>query len=235
MGTGVIAGLALSAAASAAQYANTRNVQKRQDNIAADGIRKQAANQREANARLNQTLDTIKGSRPDGARESAQVTYLDQVRRNLARANAGLATQGVSEQYDEMATEAQGDTQGYAARVADLMSRIDAGALQRQQEGNAVGNMRMDFSRIGGNARGDDFLTRLMMGGVRRNAGLDLAAGLLSAGAGAAANYQPQGYEGTAGVRPYYDPNASSAWTSAYGGSMAGRGPNYGYGGGGGG
>lgn len=217
--TAAAIGLALSAAASAAQYQNTRNVAKKQDNIAADGIRKTAAHQREANSRLNQTLGDLKGSNPDAARESTKVTYLDQVRQNLARGNAGLQARGINEQYDELAGEAQGQTQGYASRVADLMSRIDAGSLQRQAEGNTVGNMTMDFSRIGGNVQGDDFLTRLMMGGVRRNAGLDLASGLMSAGAGAAANYQPQGgYQGTAGVRPYHDPSANSAWTGGYGG-----------------
>lgn len=168
----------------------SRKVAKRQDNIAAEGIRKQAENQRQVNARLNQTLQQMDESDPSAERNNMLQSYMEQINNSRARANAGLAQRGISEQFDEMAGQAQGQATDYAGQIANLMSRIDAGALQRQREGNQMADMGMDLGVIGGNVRGDDHLMRLRLGGVRRSPYADAASGILS---GYASSYGAKG------------------------------------------
>lgn len=216
MGAEIIVPAILSTLATGATVYNNNRVAKQQDGIAAEGIRKQAENQRQTTARVNRTLEDIGNSRPDGARASVQQTYLDQVQRQMGQARQGLAIRGLSEQYDEMAGAAANDASAYAGTVADLMSRIDAGALQRQAEGNRMSQLDMDMDVDRSRVQGDAFLTDMMMRGVRRNPYLDIAAGAMR-GAAAGMGGSGKGYTGTAGVRPYHAAGASSAWTNAYG------------------
>jgi hypothetical protein len=164
-----------------ASYANQRSVAKKQDNVAAAGIRAQAENQRRANAKLNKALDDTAQSNPDGIRQSTQDAYLQQIQRARSQAHAGLQQRGISEQYDAMAGDAQGDAEAYAGNVASLLSRIDAGTLQRQQEGNTRVALGTEFDVEDGNVRGDAFLNGLLMQGVRRNPYLDAISGAASA------------------------------------------------------
>lgn len=164
-----------------ATVANTRKVAKDQDSIAADGIRKQAENQRQTNARLNQTLQQMETSDPSAERATALQSYTDQIKRSRSQATAGLAQRGISEQFDEMAGQAQGQATDYAGQVANLMARIDGGTQMRQREANQMADMGMDFDALKGNVRGDDYLMRLRMSGVRRNPWLDAAAGAANA------------------------------------------------------
>lgn len=172
-----------------ASYAASRKVANDQDAIAADGIRRQAENQRQTTARLNQTLNQMSASGPAEERASAQQSYGEQLQRSRTMAGAGLAQRGISQQFDEMAGASEGQATGYAQQVADLMARIDAGGLQRQREGNQMADMGMDFDVLGGNIKGDEFLTRLRMGGVRRNPWLDALGGA----AGVAGTYAAGG------------------------------------------
>jgi hypothetical protein len=83
----------------------------------------------------------------------------------------------VSDQYDQLATGAAGDASDYAGTVAGLLSRIDAGTQLRQNERTIASDFGYDVAPIGGDIQGDEFLTRLRMGGVRRNPYVDLLAG----------------------------------------------------------
>lgn len=220
MGTELLIAAALAAGSAGATAYNNNRVANKQDNIAAQGIRKQAENQRQTSARVNRTLDDIAASDASGVREQAKGTYIDQVQRQMGQAKQGLAIRGISDQYDEMAGAAQGDASSYAGTVADLMSRIDAGSLQRQAEGNRMGKLNMDLDVDRARVQGDAFLTDLLLKGVRRNPYIDIAAGAMRgaasgmmSGAGSGA-----GYTGSAGVQPYHAAGANSAWTSGYGG-----------------
>lgn len=174
---------ALSAGATA--Y-GTNRVAKKQDNIAAQGIRTAAETQRRVNARLNKTLQDTAASTGDASRKKSNVTYLDAIRRKLAEGTSGLQGRGISSEYDEAATGAAGDAQDYAGTVAGLLSRIDAGTMQRQNEGNMLGDFQFDVSPLESNVRSDQFLNNMRLQGVRRNPYIDLAAG---AAQGYASNY----------------------------------------------
>lgn len=159
------------------QY-NTNRTAKKQDRVAAEGIRKNERTRQEANARLNRTIDMTAKSRPDDERSNANQQYLDVVRQQLSRAQGGLNAQGVSDQYAELAAPAATGVADYGTVLSGLLSRMDAPALQRQGEANSFGDLGMDLSVLSGNVGQDDFLTRLKMNNVRRNPWLDLAAGV---------------------------------------------------------
>lgn len=188
--------LGLAAAASAAQAVNQRNMLKKQDAQAAEGIRGQAANQREASARINRTISDIGKSDSGKAKKTAGKQYLDQVQRSLAQANAGLTARGLSSEFDERAGGAAASNVGFGNETADLLARMDAPVLQRQAEGNAVGDTGMDLSRIGGNVQGDQFVNNMKIQGIRKNPYVDIIAGLM----GGAARGMAGGGGGTGGT-----------------------------------
>jgi hypothetical protein len=165
---------AIGAGASAYQ---AKKVGDRQDSIAAAGIRNQVENQRRVNERLNRTLTDTAAVDANAPRAANDASYLQAIQRQLANGTAGLTRRGVSDQYDQLATGAAGDASDYAGTVAGLLSRIDAGTQLRQNERTIASDFGYDVAPIGGDIQGDEFLTRLRMGGVRRNPYVDLLAG----------------------------------------------------------
>lgn len=180
-----IAGLVALAAAVATEE-NGRRTANKADSVAAAGIRKNGAMQEEANKRLNKTISDAKASTSDDARKTQQAQYLQTVRAQLGQANSGLAAKGLSSQFDALAGQEGAQTKDFGDTLSGLMARMDAPVLQRQKEANSYGNLGMDFTRIGSDMSGNDFLTRLKAGGVRRNPWIDLGA---SAANGYASNY----------------------------------------------
>ena len=79
------------------------------------------------------------------------------------------------------------------------MARIDAPAQQRQREGVADARVAMELDQIGRRSRADDYLAQLRLRGVQRNPWIDLASGLMGAGAGFAA--QSGGGQSLAGIQ----------------------------------
>lgn len=177
--------IVLAAASTAATVANTRSTARKQDNIAAEGIRKQAKTQSDANARLNRTLQAAQESNPDDVQKKAQEQYMAAIRRQQGQATKGLKASGIgSADYSESAGKAANDSVDYASTIGNLMSRIDAGAAQRLNEQFSYGNLGMDLDVLNRNVGQDDFLTRLRLQGVRRNPWLDAGAAAASGYAG---------------------------------------------------
>lgn len=156
----------------------TKQVAKKQDNIAAQGIRQQGENQRKVNKSLNKTLDDTEKSNPNGAKKKANDAYLQAIQAAMGGANKNLVGNSALGEFNDGAEAASWQAQDYAGNIAGLLSRVDAGTQQRQAEGNLLGDFTMDANRLGGDIQGDAFLNRLRMGGVRRNPYLDAAAGV---------------------------------------------------------
>lgn len=179
--------LAAMAAAAASAY-NTNRTAKKADSIAAQGIRKQGENQRRVNQKLQETLKQTAESNSESERKAANDSYINQVQNKMAAGTAGLAKQGVSQQFDEMAGQAKGQAADYAGTIAGLLSRIDAGAMQRQSEGNLMGDFQFNTGPDASAIQGDAFLNDMALRGVRRNPYIDFAAsalnGYASGGAG---------------------------------------------------
>ena len=198
------AALAMLALAAGTQYVNTKNVERKQDNAAADQIRNQSKHQREADAKVNDEVTKLKGSTSADEKAKALSDYMAALVRNRNKIQTGLTPEGVgSSAFGTDKLQAASGVDALAANNANLMARMDAPTMQRQGEGFGFGQLATDLGLIGRKASGDNYLDELRLRGIRRNAGLDLAAGLLSAGAGAVgagAASAPQAAGGTFGT-----------------------------------
>lgn len=185
--------LALAAAAAGASYYNTQSTAKKQDKSAAEGIRRQAARQREADASVDKAIQAQAGS--SGADEKAGVleNYMQQVRASKAGATKGLAQSGnLSDKARTSEIDAALGVGNFGEKIAGLMAGMDAPVLQRQNEAVNRARTAVDLEGIGRNASGDAFLNQLRLQGIRRNPYLDAfssfaggAAGSVGSGAGA--------------------------------------------------
>lgn len=153
---------------------------RQQDKIAAQGIRSQAARQREADALVNQTIRQQEQSSPEGYRQSALDQYMEQLRRTSGAATTGLNPAGaVSNRFLSAAQAAAGDITDYGTDRAGILSRIDAPDRQRQAEGIAFGRLGSDLNPIRMGSQSDEYLTRLRMNSVRQSPWLGVLSGVL--------------------------------------------------------
>lgn len=178
--------LALAAAAAGTQYYNTERTAKRQDQQVAAGIRNQGRLQQQADAKVAAEVEALKGSTAEASRRKALDDYTGALQSRKARIEGGLTPAIGSEDFRADAAQAANDSFAYGTENAGLLSRIDAAGDQRRGEGFGVSNLASGLGLIGRESSGQNFLDELRLRAIRRNAGLDLAAGLMSAGAGAA-------------------------------------------------
>jgi hypothetical protein len=199
--------LALAAAAAGGNYYNTQQTAKHTDNALADQIRQQSERQREADAQVNDLVQKRAGSDASGEREKTLGGYLDQVRAATGAATSGLGQVGrVSNAYQQSANDAALGVTDYGQKTAQLMSRIDAPAQQRQREALENAQFQTDLGLIKRNASGDDFLARLRLQNIRRNPWIDAASSLaggaassVAGGAGSTGGTATDWYTGQAG------------------------------------
>lgn len=187
MATSTAIALALAAAAAGGSYYNTQQTAHRQDQAAADAIRNQSKIQKQADTDVNNTVNKLAGSNSAAATAQRLNDYMTTLRRSRANTEAGLSPVIGSDTFKTDARTAANDVSGYAAKTANLMARIDAPTIQRQNEGFDYGKLSTDLGLVGRQSQGQSFLDQLRLNNIRRNAKIDLASGLLSAGAGAAA------------------------------------------------
>ncbi len=181
----------LALGSAAASGINTSRTARRQDAATAEGIRRQAAEQRKATARLNESLAFFEKSSPDDIRENLSSRFRKQLRLKQQQALAGLDTAGGSSDAFKASAKSGGtEVLGRADVLQDLFSRIDAPTEQRTLEGFERGDLGSDLSVFSRNSAAEDYLTRLRVSGIRRNPLLDmLAAGLSGASTGTAGKF----------------------------------------------
>jgi hypothetical protein len=162
----------------------------KQDAALAQGMRQQGARQREANARVDQELEKLKTSNADAERKSANDQYMQQLQRTRAAAEGSVpGVVGGSDRFASDVIAQNAAAEQTSAKIADLMSRIAAPALQRQRENTGFGRLTSDVGVIGRGSAGDDFLTQLRVRGIRANPWVTAGAGVLGGAAqGMAAN-----------------------------------------------
>jgi hypothetical protein len=175
MGTELLIPLAATVIGSGAQYYNTRQTAKQQDRIAAQGIRTQAAKQRQADSLVDTRIDEFADSSPDAQREQALTDYLTQLRTARGSAQGTTNVPGASGRYQADTESAGADIQNYGSRAADILSRISAPSRQRQDEAIRTGRLGADLGGVARESSGEDYLTRLRAAGVQRNPWIDAA------------------------------------------------------------
>lgn len=198
--------LALAAAAAAAggSYYNTVDTQRRQDNALTEQLRRDAVNQDKADQAVNQLITQRASSTDDAEKQSTLDQYLNATRATQDTATSGLQQAGAtSDAYKASGADASLGIQDYSNKLAGLMSRIDAPALQRQREAQESAQFGSNLGLLSRNAQADDFLAQLKLRGITRNpwidAGSQLVGGLaggLASGAGSAATTAANGSAG---------------------------------------
>lgn len=182
--TATYVALALAAASAGAQYINTRNTARRQDEAAAQGILNQGRIQQQADAKVNASITDLEGSDSASERSERLDDYIQTLRNNRAGIEGGSDPGYGSEAFKADAAQAGKDSTQYAENMAGLMARMDAPTMQRQGEAFSYGNLATDIGLIGRQSAGQRFIDDLRLNSIRRSAGLDLAAGLMGAASG---------------------------------------------------
>ncbi len=197
------------AAATAAQVANSERVARKQDQQAAEGIRRQGRLQRQADERVNQQISDLEGSSSQAARAERQAQYMDTLRRNRASLEGGLTPGVGSDVFRHDSERALEGVHDYADRSAGLLARMDAPGMQRQDESFGYGRTATDLGMIGRESAGDRFIDELRLRAIRRNPWVDAgaqvamgyASGMAGQGGQAGGWAQPVG-NGGAGYSP---------------------------------
>lgn len=179
--------LALAAAAAGTQYYNTQKTAQRQDRAAASAIRSQGAKQREADAKVAEQVEQMKGSTAEASRRKSLQSYVDTLRSRKQRSEAGLDPTIGSSRFLADAAQAAQTVGDYGTQRADLLAKVDAPGMQRRDEGFAQGRLATDLGLIGRESSGQAYLDRLRMESIKRNAGLDALASLMGGAAGGVA------------------------------------------------
>ncbi|GAB1407666.1 hypothetical protein MASR1M8_15850 [Thermomonas brevis] len=179
MGAEIIVPLLLTAASTGLSAYNTSKTAKKQDQAMAQGIRNQAAKQRQADARINEEMQQLAGSTSSEARTKRMAEYTQQLRRGQAGTASGLAQPAFGgEAFVQDAAGALAGIQAGATQNADWMARQDAPIMQRTEEGRRMGRMAEDVDIVARDAKGTSYLDELRMRAIRRNPWLDAAAGV---------------------------------------------------------
>lgn len=169
-------GAAIAAAAIAAASAVDQNqTMRRQDNATARGIQQNAELQRQANAKVADVVQKQAQSNAANAEHDQMGQYLQQLQQAQQLAQQRLARGGLGNAYAQRAAQASANEDSYAAKLAGLMSAVDAPSLQRQQEAFNFGDLGADVGLLGRLAAGNAYTTQQKVGGIRTNPWLQAA------------------------------------------------------------
>lgn len=172
--------LILSAVGTGASMYNNNQVQKRQEEATAEGLRQQQVRQQQADAAVASQINNVKNSSPEASREASTKAFMDQLQRSRQQA----ITTGGGDRYGNELNAAGTDVDNYGKKVADTLARISAPELQRQGEAQQFARTASDLGGISRNSAADDFLTQLRLRSIRPDAGI----GALGSLAGGVAN-----------------------------------------------
>ena len=182
---GAAAPMIIMAAAAAAQTYNTQRTAKKKDQAAAEGIRKQGEMQREANARMGETLKTFETPATGKIRDSLRSQYGDAARFKMQQAMANLEQVGATSGADKKKTaSAEERAAGYGGFFADEYGKLDAPGDTRRLEAYAQSDLGSDLTLARRNSAAEDYLTRMRVGGIQRNPWIDMGAAVANGIAG---------------------------------------------------
>lgn len=181
--------LVISALGAGASAYNTNQTAKRQDQVAAEGIRQQASRQKEADQKVAGEVDALKASNADAARKESTNDFLAQLRRTASVAQGGDGITGAAnERFLTDTADANTGIKDYGQRAASILGRIAAPGRQRMAEGQSQARLASALSVIGRGSEGDAFLNNLRLRGVNRNPWIDAGASIAGGAAGGMAD-----------------------------------------------
>lgn len=178
----------MSVAAAGVSAYNTNQTAKKQDRATAEKIRRQGQKQREADARVNASLDEAAASNAAGDRAAALNEYVAQVRANRGNMTAlGNQAGRVSGAFEDAANDAAMGVAAETGDRAELMATQDGATRMRDRENRGQVRLGGDLGLIRREADGLAYLDDMRIRNIRRNPWLDFASAALGALAGAGA------------------------------------------------
>jgi hypothetical protein len=186
MCTGAEIGMILAAAGTATNSMNQYAASRKQDRIAAQGIRQQGDIQRQASARVGQHLEDFAGSTPQAEQAKSMEGFMNALRQSKASTEGDLPAVGAANpRFAEDVSAGRQRVGQEAGERAARMSRIDAPMYQRQREGSQLMRAGGDIGELERQSGAQDFLTRLRVASAQPNPWVN-AAGSLMQGVGGA-------------------------------------------------
>lgn len=173
--------------AGASYYANNQAA-KRQNNAALAGIQQQEALQKQANARVAQTIGKVASSNPQQYQQQDTKQYLTALQQARAAAQQGYGTNPNPTGGNALQSWINRDNAAqtaYANQSAGNLAAVEAPQQQRMNEGFQLGNLGSDLGATGINSRNDYYLTNMAVNAAKPNPWL-LAFGQAAQGAAGA-------------------------------------------------
>lgn len=176
--------LILSAAGTAASVAGQQQQRAAQERIAQEAQQRQNEINTRAGQRVTQEIQKVSAANPDAERVKANNDFMAALRRSKT-ANGGADfgdVPGGSDRFtaDTGAARTRAGTEGRA--LAGNLAAIDAPQYARVGEARGLADTATDLSLLGGESRGQDFLTQL-----RQAREGNVGSGLQDLGSGVAA------------------------------------------------
>lgn len=178
------AGALLSAAGAATNaYANNQAL-KRQDNVAAAGIRQQGLLRDQANQVVQKTVQntaTDEQANLQANKTKQQNAYLAALQRAApTQSTATPAVAGASKAYADAAAGATKDNATFGRTLADQMSTTDAPILTQQSAGLQLGDAATQLGMINDTSNHQANLAKLQEQAITANPWLEAAGGIAS-------------------------------------------------------
>ncbi len=165
----------------ALKYNQERQIAKKADRVATNAILQQQRKRDEAAQALKNTTDQLKDSTAAQKTDQAKASYLSDLSSGRQLSTQPATTGALSTAYQQAAGAANDATTARAANDAGLMAITDSAGLQRQAEGNVVGQLGINLSGLGMQSRDAAALGQLKLNGVRGNPWTQLLADGLQA------------------------------------------------------
>src|SRR6516164_267405 len=158
---------AIAAVSAGANYANTTQANKRQDQSEAQAIQNQQAIRQKGEAEVNKTVQDVAKSNPNQIAGQATAQYVDQLRRNAAGSSSpGVSSAlapvaGGSSRYNADKATAQQAVESYGNEKATEMGDLDAAVRQRQNEGLEMSTLNTNLNTLGAQSYAQNFVDQL--------------------------------------------------------------------------
>ena len=215
MGTELLIPLALAAVSGGAQYVNSQNVARKQDQTLAAQIRNQNQLQQQADAKTAQLIQKEGQSTDTQDKAKSQAQFNQALAQKMPQAAPALNVPGaVSAAYKNSKSDAALGISDYANNLSDVTSSIDAPTMERQRD--QIQNIDPYQTSIGLLSRqnaGDNYLYNLKLNNIRANPWLSLISGVAGGAAGGLARGTGFGGSSTADAAsgiPFAAPSVGS-------------------------
>ena len=202
MCTGAEIGLILAASGAAINTGNQYAAARKQDQLAARGIKNQGEIQKKASSRLNEQLTDFSQSDPSAERAQALQGYANALRGSQESTEGALPMVGAANpRFAENVGQQRGAINSELGTRAGRMASIDAPMLQRLREGQQMNRTSADLGEFNRQSGAEDFLTRLRVAAAQPNPWVG-AAGSIMQGVGTGMAMMPPGAAATTAGAP---------------------------------